>query len=178
MWSKVLSGIVIVIFIIVAGTLLLSRFSIPGVDFLILSVQSGSMEPAIKTGSVVIVAPSELYTEEDIITFSRSKSSLNAPVTHRVVAVEVIGGEYVYTVKGDANEYADTEKVLKKEVLGKVMFSVPYLGWLIDTVKTPLGFTVLIIIPAVIIIGDEVKKIISEIKKDGKKKEEKRNTEL
>lgn len=165
MWTKLLSGAVVVIFLAIAGLLLLSRFSVPGLNFQVLVVQSGSMEPAIKTGSVVFVTPNNLYVEGDIITFRRGLSRLEVPITHRIAAVEVIEGELVYTVKGDANEYADTEKVLAGEVLGKVKFHIPYLGILIDSAKTPLGFVGLIILPALLIIGDEVRKIWHEIKR-------------
>jgi len=50
------------------------------------------------------------------------------------------------------------------------LLSIPYLGYAVDAAKKPLGFALIIIVPAVLIIFGEVKKIVEEIKKNGKKK--------
>jgi len=55
--------------------------------------------------------------------------------------------------------------VSKSEIIGKVLFSVPYLGYAVDFAKKPLGFALIILVPAAIIIGDEIKKIFGEVKK-------------
>ena len=159
MLTRILSGTVILIFILIVGVLLLSKFSVPGIDFKILVVQSGSMEPAIKTGSVVFVSPSDLYLKGDIITFRRESSQREIPITHRIVEVENINGEIAYAVKGDANKYIDTEQVLNSEVVGKVNFTTPYAGSLINAAKTPLGIIFLIIFPALLIVSEEIMKI-------------------
>ena len=70
-----------------------------------------------------------------------------------------------YITKGDANNAPDQEEITKREIIGKVLFSVPYLGYAVDFAKKPLGFSLIIIIPASIIIFDEIKKIFGEIKK-------------
>jgi len=49
--------------------------------------------------------------------------------------------------------------------VGKVLFDVPYLGYAVETARKPIGFVLLIIIPAGIIVYDEVRKIVSELKK-------------
>jgi hypothetical protein len=53
--------------------------------------------------------------------------------------------------------------------MGKVLFDVPFAGYAINFARKPIGFAIIIIIPALVIIGDEVKKIISEIKKKSEK---------
>ncbi|MFA4999137.1 MAG: signal peptidase I [Parcubacteria group bacterium] len=164
MLKKVISTIVIVVFLAVAGLVLLSSLQVPGIPKALV-VQTGSMEPAIKTGSVVFVNPADVYKEGDIITFKREGSVLDAPVTHRIVGVKAQAGEYVFTTKGDANNAEDMSEVRQNEVIGKVIFNVPYLGWILDFAKKPLGFAVFIGIPAVIVITDETRKIIKEIKK-------------
>jgi signal peptidase I len=164
-YMKILVNVLLIIVVIVVGLLILSRYSLPGLNFDVLVVETGSMEPAIKTGSIVFVSPVDLYTEEDIITFQRSASKLGAPITHRIVGVEVVSGEYVYTTKGDANDFSDTARVLQKEVLGKVRFHMPYIGWVLGAAKTQLGFIILVIIPALLVVFDEVRRILREIKK-------------
>jgi signal peptidase len=171
MFLKVLSNIAIGLFVLIVGLLLVSSFSIPGIPFDTRVVITGSMEPAIKTGSVVFIRPVELYAEGDIITFRRANSQIEEPITHRIVSVEAVEGEYLYTTKGDANDAEDTNPVLYDEVFGKVQFHVPWVGYALDVAKKPIGFTILIILPLLLIIFEEVKKIRRELKKDDENKE-------
>lgn len=153
---------------LIALLLVISSFPVTG-NFKVLTVLSGSMEPSIKTGSVVVVKPSSDYKIGDIITFGQS-SKLKTPTTHRIYDIKVVGSEPVYITKGDANNGQDTGEVQKKDVLGKVLFDVPYAGYAVATAKKPWGFALIIIVPALIIIFDEIKKIIKEIKNRGQKK--------
>ena len=147
----------------IAGLLIISVFPITGnIKFMI--VQSGSMELAIKMGSLVMVKPADDYKIDDVITFGEVTKT-KAPTTHRINDIRVIEGKVSYITKGDANEDPDTKEVLKRDVIGKVLFSISYLGYAVDFAKKPLGFALIIIIPAAVIIFDEVKKIYAEIKK-------------
>ncbi len=134
-------------------------------------VQSGSMEPAIKTGSVVVVKSSSDYKVGDIITFG-PYSKTKPPTTHRIYEMKVVGGEPVYTTKGDANNAPDTRTIAKRDIVGKVLLDVPYVGYAVAAAKTPIGFMLIIIIPAAIIVYDEAVKIIREIRKMKKGKDE------
>ena len=154
--------------------LLASMFPITGY-FKVMIVQSGSMEPAIHTGSIVISKPIDKYNINDIITFGNQASN-QTPTTHRIVEIKNDNGNILYMTKGDANNAADRQEVMHKNVIGKVLFSVPYLGYIIDFVKKPLGFFLVVIIPALFVIGDEIKKIWLEAKKlRNKKKLEDKN---
>ena len=77
----------------------------------------------------------------------------------------------LYTTKGDANEDNDTKEIKKDEIIGKTLFSVPYMGYIIDFAKQPLGFAIFIGLPALYIVYDEVAKIVREVKKIRYKKE-------
>lgn len=155
----------------IALLLIVSVFPIPG-NYKVLTVLSGSMEPKIKTGSVVVVKPAKDYGVGDIITFGKI-SKTETPITHRIKEVKLSEGNTVYVTKGDANESADPKEISKNEVIGKTLFSVPFLGYAIAFAKKPVGFMILIIIPAIVIIYDELKKIWQEILKMKKKKEKK-----
>lgn len=125
------------------------------------------MEPAIPTGSVVLIYPQVEYFEGDIITFKRMESELEVPITHRIIAVHELDSEQkTFTTKGDANDYQDMNPVLESEVYGKVVYHIPFVGRLLDAAKTPWGFAALIIIPALLVIADEVKKIIGYVRKE------------
>ncbi len=143
--------------------LVFSALPIPG-GVKVLIVQSGSMEPAIKTGSVVVVKSVSDYKVGDVLTFG-PYSKTKAPTTHRLV--EIKDGNYI--TKGDANNAPDTRTINKRDIVGKVLLDVPYVGYAVAAAKTPAGFTAIIIIPAGIIIYDEAAKIVREIKKMRKK---------
>ena len=118
-------------------------------------VISGSMEPAIRTGSIVIARPTlpeAIRTGDVIMFFSPDRKSLT---THRVVGVESDSGLRFIT-RGDANKNADMNAVEPGQVVGTVVHTIPYIGHLVHFIKTPLGFIVFLLIPAVILIGREI----------------------
>lgn len=91
-------------------------------------VTSGSMEPAIRTGSIIYVkwvSPS-ILKEGDTITYRIHGNTTQ--VTHRVVKNN-IEQKYLIT-KGDANDINDAHPVSYTDVQGKVLVSVPWLGWI------------------------------------------------
>ena len=161
--------IFVAIVVFVAIVILASVLPIPG-KLEIKIVQSGSMEPTIKTGSLVVIRPSDTYKEGDIITFGKDTKT-EVPTTHRIVADKVENGVLIYTTKGDANEDKDTKEVRRDEIVGKNIFSVPYLGYIMDFAKQPLGFILLVGLPALYIVYDEVGKIVREVKKIRSKKD-------
>lgn len=124
-------------------------------------VQSGSMEPAIGTGSIVVIMPREKYAVGDVITFGE-ETQTSIPTTHRIVADIISGGQIRFETKGDANEEKDAGSVAVDEVIGKVIFSIPFIGYLLDIAKKPWGFVFLIGVPAAIVIIDEVSTIVKE----------------
>ena len=165
---KVIYYAIIVFIIAIAALLVVSVFPITGnLKFMI--VQSGSMDPDIKAGSIVMTKPSDSYKIGDVISFSTT--TREEPITHRIHEMKVVEGRVYYTTKGDANEEPDAREVPQRDVIGKVIFSVPYVGYAVDFVQKPLGFALIIIIPAGLIIFDEVRKIYHEVRKIKAKKE-------
>lgn len=113
------------------------------------------MEPTVKTGSIVVVKPSLEYKVGDIITFGKDDKK-NIPTSHRINAIRMVQGKMFYTTKGDANNVPDAKEISQKEIIGKVIFKLPYLGYVLDMAKKPIGFILLVAIPALAIIYDEV----------------------
>ncbi len=166
--TNIIYWIVLAILVIVGALSLMSSRGIPK-NFRILVVRSGSMEPAIKTGSLVFVRPSEEYNVGDIITFN--KINTKEPVTHRIKQIEEVDSTKIYTTKGDANNTLDLDKILGGQIIGKVFSHISYLGYVIAFTRTTPGFIILIIIPALLIIYDEINNIKKELRlrKEGKK---------
>jgi len=150
---------------IVAVLLVVSAFPITG-NYKVLMVLSGSMEPEIKSGSVVVVKPADDYRIGDVITFNGLKQK--ELITHRIEEIKVVGGTPVYITKGDANNAPDRKEVSKKDIIGKVLFDISYLGYVVNFAQKPAGFLLLIITPAIVVIIDEGKKVYEEIKKKKK----------
>lgn len=131
-------------------------------------VQSGSMEPAIKTGSIVVVLPQATYQKKDIITFlAEPKANLKDPkstVTHRIVKINNKDKKKVsYIVQGDANNAADRDPIPSSSVLGKVQIAVPLAGYAVAFTKTQTGFIMLVIVPATLIVYSELMNIKREV---------------
>ncbi len=139
-------------------------------------IMSGSMEPGLSTGSVVVVLPVSLYKVDDVITFKNNDVNFKQKTTtHRISEIKYIDDKVYYQTKGDANNTADNQLVDQQSVLGKVYFSIPYVGYLIGYIKTLPGLMLIIIIPAAIIIYEEIKKIHKEAKHIIKHKKEKKS---
>ncbi len=155
--------LVIVFISVIALLLIISILPLTG-NFKVLAVLSGSMEPAIRTGSVVLIKPAGDYKIGDIITFGKIGKN-QTPTTHRINDIRVQAGKPIYITKGDANNAPDQKEVSQSDVRGKVLFSIPLAGYVIDFAKKPVGFMLIIIVPAAVIIYDEVRKIYGEIKK-------------
>lgn len=116
-------------------------------------VLSGSMEPTLKVGGLIITKPENIQDikENDMITFNVSSGVI---VTHRVIAIEVRDGKPWFQTKGDANQDPDNDFVSSEgEEMRKVFFHVPYLGFAAVFLQRKLTFFILIAIPALILIG-------------------------
>ncbi|MGI6118980.1 MAG: signal peptidase I [Desulfosporosinus sp.] len=114
-----------------------------------LVVMSGSMEPAIMPGDVVVIReqPSSRYQIGDVVTYSSGAIIY----THRIVGEE----NGVFILKGDSNNVAD-DTVAPGQLLGKVLFRIPKIGVAVLFFKTPLGIAVLLILLVLCLYGEEI----------------------
>jgi signal peptidase len=126
-------------------------------------VKSGSMEPTIRTGAIVVDKPETTYQVGDVVTFG-ADTKTQIPTTHRILAISGEGAGALLTTKGDANNAQDPVQTPVSAVHGKVLFSVPYLGYILNFARQPLGFVLLIGLPATLIIFDELVAIWGEVK--------------
>ena len=154
---KILANIFFVLCLAAAGLFFLAHFT-EILPLRIFIVSSGSMEPAVKTGSLVIVFPSPLYKVGDIVTYKTGKKDTT---THRLVAAS--GGQY--KTAGDANNTPDPALITSDSILGRVVSVTPYLGYIAGFAKTPPGFILFVIVPATIIVYEELKSLFSTIKR-------------
>jgi signal peptidase len=112
-------------------------------------IMSGSMEPAIPVGSIVIIKkvnPEDVKVG-DIIAFKGSEST----ILHRVIDKVVEGGSFYFRTKGDANEDPDPWIVKPEDICGALMLRIPYYGYFIHFAGTPIGLTLFILVPTIIL---------------------------
>lgn len=133
-------------------------------NYKLLIVQSGSMQPTIPVGSMVVVAPQVEYQVGDAVTFVPSVIDKKQYVTHRIsrYASDTFG--LLYETKGDANKTPDPGTIAREQIIGKVILTVPYVGWVTSHMKTPLGFILVVIVPATIVIYEEMKKMYESLR--------------
>jgi signal peptidase I len=120
------------------------------------SVYSGSMEPAIRVGSLAVVKgmPSTQFRPGDVITY-RTPNQADVVITHRIVSiVQTEDGRRQYRTKGDANQTEDIVFIDPGAVLGKVQYSVPYAGYVVEFSKGVTGRLLLLVLPAVLLLID------------------------
>lgn len=111
-----------------------------------LEVVSGSMEPTISVGDLVIINTHDKeVNENDVITFTDLNGSF---ITHRVS--ESLDSGLI--TKGDANNIEDEDIVKSDNVVGKYVFKIPYFGIVIHSLQNPLTLILILIIGIIICI--------------------------
>ncbi len=94
-------------------------------------VQSGSMEPVLPVGSLVVYVQQQQYQLEDVVAYQSAHHLAQHIIVHRITEVIRSGAIDVYHLRGDVNSVAD-EQVTTQQMLGRVMLVIPDLGrWLV-----------------------------------------------
>jgi signal peptidase len=112
------------------------------------AVLSGSMEPELRTGALVVSRPVDADSIQvgDIITFRQD----GRQITHRVIGVSR-NSPLQFQTKGDASENPDVGMVPEQNVVGRVCVHIPLLGRFTEFLKTPAGFISGVIVPALVL---------------------------
>lgn len=124
------------------------------------TVLSGSMEPAIGTGDIVVVAritPPEARVG-DVVTFSDPKSS-GRLITHRVRSARRRGRQMDFVTKGDANNAVERWRVPADGVISRVRYRVPEVGRLALLTRTRGGLAVFVLVPLLLLAVHELGRI-------------------
>lgn len=110
------------------------------IGFQVFSVLSGSMEPNFHVGSLIYVRETDPHSLQvgDPITFMVSETTV---VTHRITGIHTDSDPNVlwFQTKGDANDTDDSSLVHSRNVIGKAVFSIPYLGYVSAFIQNPPG---------------------------------------
>ncbi len=155
-FNRIITSVLFVLLIGVALMVLITKISggEPNMfGYQLKTVLSGSMEPDIKTGSIIAVKPGgdmTRFEKGDVITFQEAEDKL---VTHRVIEASHSGESTMYQTKGDNNNSPDAQLVLSENVVAQYTgFTVPYIGYFISFAQSKNG-AFLLLIPGILLIG-------------------------
>ena len=129
---------------------------------------SPSMVPNINVYDAVVTmrVPTDKIEMYDVITFlSKDINTHGTPITHRVVGiVETEDGKIGYRTKGDNNNAEDNALIMEDEVIGKVLFRIPMIGYVRTFITSRIGWLLIVVLPCVGIIIYDVGKLVGLIK--------------
>lgn len=113
--------------------------------YTMLEVVSGSMEPIIHKGDLIIINTKDNnYQEKDIVTFYDNEGSL---VTHRIIKLD----DDEMVTKGDNNDTEDGSRSIK-EIVGKYAFKINGGGKILASFKSPFTMVMILIIGVLVCI--------------------------
>ncbi len=146
----------VVILIPIAAVILLAvmllGFRIVGLR--VFTVDSPSMEPAYREGSLLCVRPVDTadIRPGTVITYLADPDTL---ITHRVTEVirdAIEPTDVFFRTRGDANAYEDETLAYCKNVVGRPVFAIPYLGAFLDRIQTPPASWLAVICAVVLLV--------------------------
>lgn len=117
-------------------------------------IQSGSMEPTIMTGDMIVDRTDRAFGVDTIVTF---KDPQNNTITHRIIKIDKSDtGSLGFITKGDNNEDPDGYVTPPSNVLGTWWFTIPKLGYILVYARSFLGITVIVSLFAGWIVSEQV----------------------
>jgi len=137
-FAKNLAFAAVIVMALLASTSAL-RFAL-GTPTPLLAVTSKSMAPTLNVGDLLVVRGTSSVEVGDIVAFRRGSDI----VVHRVYNVTENG----IITKGDAYSQPDPWIIQRDEILGKVVFSIPLLGYVHMALSNPLVLAVIVIFAA------------------------------
>lgn len=115
-------------------------------------ILSGSMEPSMSIGDLVIVHREKEYRVGDIVVFDSGGLS----VTHRILEKAQEG----FVTKGDANNVPDKELLSENHIIGKVAVVIPMVGKAVLFLKNPAGMMLIMMLAIWLIWGADVVRMV------------------
>lgn len=170
-WGLLMITLILCTFII---SQVLSRGYISVGGYSLFRVATGSMEPELSIGTILISKETDIseIQKDDIVNYhSKLNGMIGVVITHRVIGVhqDAEGRVYLET-KGDANQYADGVYVDEENLIGKVVFATGkgnVFAYLIQFLTSEVGFLTCIVLPCLVIgmliMRDTLKSMKKEI---------------
>ncbi|MBR3760739.1 MAG: signal peptidase I [Ruminococcus sp.] len=123
-----------------------------------LIVLTGSMEPEIKDGDLIIVKQidGDDVKVGDVISFFDPESTSNSVLTHRVTEIVEENGSLSFRTKGDANNTEDKMAVPEDELVGIYKSRIPGAGNVAMFMQSTAGLVICVILPLILLVGYDI----------------------
>lgn len=176
-WLGIAFNVILVAVVLVNAYTIAMRFItkkevIPVFGIATALVETGSMQgendDSIDGFTLIFTVKSKEYKVGDVITFDTGSS---VPTTHRIIEITDEG----YITQGDANNSKDTTAVKPEQVIGKVFFTIPGVGYFVHFMKTPFGMLILVLVCFFIIAAPSFFKSSDEEKSKNENENAKKN---
>lgn len=144
---------IIILIIIISFVILDIRF---------LTINGTSMNPSITRDDIIFISPVDAQSLKigDVITYRRIIGGNGVTITHRIIYIH----DGIIRTKGDNLEFPDRQDIVYKDVVGKVVAKIPYVGYLIRFVRSNIGYLIFIFIPTILLVIKEIKNMIQKSK--------------
>lgn len=110
-------------------------------------IVGGSMEPELHRGDLVLVRPREDYRAGDVVLYDDHQ--LGSKVMHRIVRVE---GDH-YVLKGDNNDFLDTARPTREQIVGALWLTAPGVGRFTSWLQEPIHAALLVGLATLVALG-------------------------
>ena len=110
-------------------------------------IVSRSMVPTIKVLDGIVVKRVNNFNMGDIITFDSTDIAFkDKTITHRIVGTETLtNGDVLFRTKGDNNLIQDRTLVPSDNIHGRVVLTIPKIGYLQGTLANPIYLTFILL---------------------------------
>jgi signal peptidase len=164
LWNNGLLRSIFMLFILVLGTFTFQRVLILVLrtPYPLQTPISNSMYPTLKVGDLLIVQGGlngvDIRADPkngDIIVFRHPYSS-NEFVVHRAIEKYEREGVWYFITKGDNNLYPDSWRISERDLIGKVIFVIPYIGYVKIYLGNEIGLSIIVVLLIVFVIFENL----------------------
>lgn len=136
------------------------------------TVLTGSMEPALSPGDVVVAERIEPAAARvgDVVMF-RDPADQTRTITHRVVRMRPAGDRLRFVTRGDANDHGERWRIAADGSLGRVVYSVPAVGR-VAVLAGRIGPATLLALAVLLLVANELWRIWRPPPRDTRKRRE------
>lgn len=154
--ERISVGITLILLLYIIGMQIFPQKVTDIIGYRFYAVVTGSMEPVIPAGSLVLsktIKEDTILKPNTIITFQANRLGDEITLTHylKMVEQDETGQERYYTQGNTAQEY-DGYKTYRKDISGTYIWHVPYVGKVIQFLRSPFALLEFIIIGIVLLV--------------------------
>ena len=173
---EIVSSVVLLLALIICISVMaqvMSKGYVTILGYSLFRVETGSMEPTISTGALLVCKESKIADVEleDIICYrSKSKQMLGQVITHRVIEILTSDdGNLLLETRGDANTVSDGYYVTEDNLIGEVVWysgQKNIFAGIMTFVTRKIGFFGCIVIPVLLVSGLILRDSVKDIKRE------------